>query len=1140
MGKMKKIQEQDDVVYENRSQIVSASAGSGKTTVMIRKVVEHIKDKDCHVDEVLILTYTTASALEMKKKLVERLKKESVNNEFLQDELDVVQTADICTIDSFCQKLVKKYFYILNIDPSFGILEAGDQVVLQGRALDFAIDKLKEKCPEDYENLITNLSASRSEQKIKDLILEIYNYLTAVFDEKSFWSQTLDLYDKNKKIAENELNNHYTEKLVNIKNEFDNLLIQAKRLNFVKYVEYINGVNSAVDSLILEKDFGKFVCYCSQISFATLKAISEDEIDFKSKIVYVRDKFKKIFAQIKTEYIDEKNISNSYDNCKSLILALKNLYDFFVEFYKKEKSKNNTFDFDDIERLAIKLLEDDRANAEIKNSYKKIFVDEFQDANRVQEKIIFLIENNNLFFVGDTKQSIYGFRQSEPDIFLDIEKRFENSTTACAKKLNCNFRTNKNILEFANFVFSEIMTIESCDIDYQNKAQFEPMADFEDLPNENCVSLDILLKRQDGNEKTKITNVYSVKQNACSNEILGDNDYESAYICQKITELLGQDIFDKDSEKVRKINFNDIAILVNKRGAFLQTLLKHLKKTNIPYVVNVNQNLEECYDNQVLFSLMKLTQNFQDDYALYSVLSSYLFDFCDMDLGVIKGEFLDEKFFYNCLLKYANLDNALAKKITEFIEKLQQFTFDVKYKGIYFALDKIIKDSNYLIKINNDEDYQERRLNINAFVNSFANSEYNFNLSEYILYRETTVRQEKVQTDKSFSKAIEITTMHSSKGLEYPVVILPFLSQDFLKSPVLSDIKINKYLGVGIKDFNEDERSVRNGIFYNACKIKNTKQEISEKIRLLYVAMTRAKNKLIMVGTLSGEVEKIGKNIFEKNNFLSLIAGSLPSKLIEKINQKEEFSCPVWDNEKNILSCIKIGDIVAQNQPKDLIAKKSSLQEVEYLKNYLQKDIKQKASHIALKNSVSQFAFDDNASFVLAPKTFDISEHTPNNLSDVGTLYHKVLQVCDFDNIEIISDVQAFVECNFCDEDVEILKKIGYENIFDNIVKVKNLIAGFSNILKEQKFVMRAKHSDVVENGEDCYILIQGMVDLMAVGEKDVLLIDYKYTKKDNNTIINTYKKQIDLYEMALSKRFKGKNIHKIIINLRKNSLINM
>lgn len=1140
MGKIKKIQEQDAVVEEKRSQIVSASAGSGKTTVMIRKVVEHIKAKDCHVDEVLILTYTTAAALEMKKKLVERLKKESVNNEFLQDELDVVQTADICTIDSFCQKLVKKYFYILNIDPSFGILEAGDQVVLQGKALDFALDELKEKYPEDYENLITNLSSSRSEQKIKDLILEIYNYLTAVFDEKSFWSLTLDLYDKNKKIAENELNNHYTKMLINIKNELDNLLVQAKNLNFIKYVEYINSVNSAIDGLILEKDFCKIVENCGQISLATLRAIKEDEIDFKSKIATARDKFKKIFTQIKTEYIDEKNISNSYDNCKSLILALENLYHLFVEFYKKEKTKNNTFDFDDIERLAIKLLEDDKANAEIKNSYKKIFVDEFQDANRVQEKIIFLIENDNLFFVGDTKQSIYGFRQSEPDIFLDIEKRFENSTTACARKLNCNFRTNKNILEFANFIFSKIMTLDSCDIDYQNKSQFDPRADFEDLPNEKCVRLDILLKKEDEKEKTPITQIYSVKQNACSNEILSDNDYESAYICQKITELLGQDIFDTESEKVRKINFNDIAILVNKRGAFLQTLLKHLKNTNIPYIVNVNQNLEECYDNQVLFSLMKLTQNFQDDYALYSVLSSYLFDFSDMDLGAIKGEFLDEKYFYNCVRKYANLDNDLAKKISEFFEKLQQFTFDIKYKGIYFALDKIIKQSNYLIKLNADEDYQERRLNINAFVNSFANSKYNFNLSEYILYRETTVRQEKVQTDKSFSKAVEITTMHSSKGLEYPVVILPFLSQDFLKSPFLSDIKINKHLGIGIKDFDEDERSVRNGIFYNACKIKNTKQEISEKIRLLYVAMTRAKNKLIMIGTKTCDVEKIGNNIFEKNNFLSLITGSLTDDLIEKINQGEEFSCPMWDNEKNILSCVKISDIVVGQQQRDLLAKKSSSQEIEYLSNYLQKDIKQKADNIALKNSVSQFAFDDNASLVSAPKTFNISEHMPNNLSDVGTLYHKVLQICDFNNIEIVDDVQTFIECNFCNEDVEILKKIGYENIFDNIAKVKKIISGYSNILKEQKFVMRAKHSDVVENGEDCYILIQGMVDLMAVGEKDVLLIDYKYTTKDDINIINTYKKQIELYEMALSKRFKDKKIHKIIINLRKNFLINM
>ena len=147
-----KIPEQETVVLENRSQIVSASAGSGKTTVMIRKVVEHLKAKDCHVDEILILTYTTAAALEMKKKLVEKIKKELKGSEFLQDELDIVQTADICTIDSFCLKLVKKYFYILNIDPSFNILDSGDQIVLQSRALEQAIEGLKAKNPHGYED----------------------------------------------------------------------------------------------------------------------------------------------------------------------------------------------------------------------------------------------------------------------------------------------------------------------------------------------------------------------------------------------------------------------------------------------------------------------------------------------------------------------------------------------------------------------------------------------------------------------------------------------------------------------------------------------------------------------------------------------------------------------------------------------------------------------------------------------------------------------------------------------------------------------------------------------------------------------------------------------------------------------------
>lgn len=1139
--KQLKIAEQEAVLSETKSQIVSASAGSGKTTVMIKKILKILTEQECRVDELLVLTYTKSAASEMKKKLVEKLKEKAVEHEFLLEELDLVQSADISTFDSFCQKLVKKYFYVLDIDPSFGVLDGGEQAYLQGIALDKALAELKNFEPVTYENLLNNFSPARNEQNIKALVIEIFNYLTSVFNADEFWQQTFNMYDKKLRTAEVELCNYYNLNFSQLKQEFDELLLQAVENGFAGYAEYINSISSYIDSILLLKDLGEKVDFVNTISLKALYAQKNDEIGFKEKISEVKKAFAKLCDDIKKEYVDSKNIENSYENCEILIKNLKKLVDLFQIAYLEQKNISNSRDFNDIERLAIKLLQNPQINAEIKQNYKKIFVDEFQDANRVQEQIINLIDDGNLFFVGDTKQSIYAFRQSEPQIFLDIEKKFAMAENASAKTLNSNFRTNKNILDFVNKIFNVIMTPKTCGIDYQKNAQFVPKAEYEDLPNEVCVSLDIILNNEQSTEALPMTSVYSIKQNASNNSALSAYDCESAYICQKITELLGQDIFDKELGKTRRVNFGDITILLAKRGSFLKTLLKHLKNVGIPYVVNVNNNLEDCYDNMVLYNLLRLAMNSQDDYATYSVISSALFDFCDAELAEIKQYSLNEKYFYNCLKAYSNVENDLAQKVKGFFNVLNEFCFEVKYKGIFYALNKIVRQSNYLLKIEQDDGYAERKLNLLAYINSFSGSKFNFDLNSYILYRETAVRKEKVQADKSFTSAVEITTMHSSKGLEYPVVILPFLNQDYTKEPTHSEIKINKDLGIGIKNYDSDERSVFGGIFYNACKIKNKQIEISEKIRLLYVATTRAKNKLIMTGTMAKGFKKIKKDsdIFSINNYLALIVGALPENIVNQINEKTEQGCSLFNNNKLQLNVQGVS-IKEPTQDAQQIFQQLNRLEEEKLVEFLNRDIKQSASNIALKNSVSEFAFDDDASQTFAPINFNISEHLSQKASDVGTLYHKLLQLCDFNQIKKVDDIKVFAECNFSKEDVSIFNQIGYDNIFNNIVKIQSLIPANALLLKEQKFVMRVKHCEVVDGGEDCYILVQGVIDLLIISDNKIILVDYKHSKKTDEEIKQTYERQLQLYSLALSKRFKGQNVQKIIVNLRKNSLIYM
>lgn len=1135
-----KIKEQEEVLnVSNKNLIVSASAGSGKTTVMIRKILKYILEGDCHVDQLLVLTYTKSAALEMKKKLIDKIKENLETNPKLLDELDLVPISDISTFDSFCQKLVKKYFYILEIDPSFSILEGKDQAHLQDKALTKTLKAFKLENTQAYENLLENFSAKRDESTIKSLILEIYNYLTSIYNDQDFICTTQNLYNENLKIAEKVVSQHYKSQFNDHVEMLEKLKLQSNNCQFEAYTKYISEIIITLETLISDNNFGHMVDTIQQTSFPILKAEKTDEIGFKEQIVEQRMAVSKLFDEIKKQYINSENIKNSYQKCQKIMQNLIALLNSFKKEYEDTKFAGNVFDFNDIERFAIKLLENKSINEEIKNAYKHIFVDEFQDANKVQEKIIFLLNNNNLFFVGDTKQSIYAFRQSDPEIFLNIQNKFEQQNESCSKTLNCNFRTNKNILLFVNQIFNVVMTEKTCGLNYFKTAQFDPKAQYLDVENEKCVSVNVLLSNNQEAKKIEPLNVYSVKENSGTWQNDNKFDQESLFICEKITSLIGEQIYDKDMQKTRPITYKDICILILKRGKFLSNLTRHLNSIGIPYIVNVNQNLEECYDNQVLYSFMKLTQNINDDYSLYMVMSSPLFNFTDGELGVIKENNLENDFFVDCVKNYANNDQILLK-IKQFFEILDEFSYNIKYKGIFYALDNIVKKTEYLLKISYDQDFSERKTNIIDFVNSFVESKYNNNLCEYLTYRETSLRKEKVQNNKSFNEAVEITTMHSSKGLEYPVVILPFLSTDFSKEAYVSDIKINKELGIGVKHYNSDDRTISGGVFYNACKIKNKQIESSEKIRLLYVATTRAKNKLILSGVLNGPIKKFSSDlqILQCNNYLSLVLSALPQKYIDSVNAGTEDCIDLFNNNKLQL-CINKTSEVAILKQEIVMPKQTDEKNVNFLSEYLNKDIGKQKSNIAIKNSVSKL-MDENSSINFAPKTFMLKEHLTESVNQTGTIYHSLLEKIDFGSINSLHDITEYIACNFEKEEVDVFKKIGFANIYNNIKIIKQFINPTDIVLKEQKFVMRIPYNQVVKSEKSENILIQGIMDLIVIKPDKILLIDYKLSNKTEEQIIKTYSKQLELYSIALSKMNLNLPIKKYILCLKSEKLINL
>ena len=367
------IPEQDEVLkIEDKNMIVSASAGSGKTTIMIEKILKYLTSNKCHANELLVLTYTKAAASEMKKKLVDKIKKESINNECLLDELDYIADSDISTFDSFCQKLIKKYFYILDIDPSFDILEGGDKSYYQGVALNQSIKEFKQTNPSLYENLLNTFSSKRDENEIKEIIITIYEYCTSLLSLDDFINKSAQFYDKNLNIAESYLNSYYSAIINQIKINLISLFGRCKNYGFDSYCEYINNLLSICDKFLCENNFANKIDFLQNVNYKTLKHLDEDELFINQQIAKEKTKLKTTVDKLTECFISQETIEKSYDECLTLFNSTITLLKLFIKKYTQLKKSINSFDFNDVERLTISLLENKIVKSEIKNNYKYI------------------------------------------------------------------------------------------------------------------------------------------------------------------------------------------------------------------------------------------------------------------------------------------------------------------------------------------------------------------------------------------------------------------------------------------------------------------------------------------------------------------------------------------------------------------------------------------------------------------------------------------------------------------------------------------------------------------------------------------------------------------------------------------------
>lgn len=1086
---------------DKKNLLVSASAGSGKTWVMIEYITKLIVEKRVPVRRFLILTFTRAAASEMR----ERLNKALLNaqsNDFIKEQLDDLSICDVSTIDAFCEKLIKRNLDKISLDENFRLIE--EPLELKRKAFDNALNGLEEQeLNEIYYSFRKNKDA------IFEAILELDDFF-AVNDKtaKDYIENQENLFNE----ALNDLNailkQELTCKLSKLKAAEIELQVEPK------YAAYIANLINLL-SLTLGEDF-----IANVHKFALIDVPSIPVVRGKDRDESLAQRIKAIRSDIiqwleGTGKFEFSESALAKQRKGTLAIALLKLYQSFEEEYKNIKQQQDLVDFVELENLALNLMKDNEVLKSLQLQYDYIFVDEYQDTNRVQEAIIKPITTQGYFIaVGDPKQGIYGFRNATMEIMQEDEAAFASSRNGAVEYLRGNFRSDDRLLNFVNRVFEKIMTSKTVGIDYKATSMLKGEVPFEkmELPS---VRVDIV--NVDEKEEYEVSGVYSVREGQLY--IDEKNKAEVAAIIARIDELLMQKIYDAKLGRMRQVVFEDIAVLMRSRSSLMGDLAREMTRRGYPVISDTKDLETNEPEVQMLVNLLKLLINRDNDVALISVLCSRFGGLSMDELAQLRLFNSDAKSFYEIYV------DSQHEKIVKFNEKLSSLKLSVMVNGLYQSLIKLMTDCDYFAYLKNQNGGELKLKQVYNFLHDLK--PFDKDVAGAISYF-NQIGGRRRSNATAGAGAIKLMTIHASKGLEYPIVILAGAGQK-LESTFTKNYDINAKYGIGTAYFDEKNNIKSISPNLEIIRRQNARKEIIDEIMIFYVALTRAKNHLDIIGKdnlqnlFSGE----GFDVLEAKNYLSLIFNAFGRGVLDKlVNSKSVLQ---GDFEFNYIHTTI--ELFGDNNPvvKPELTEEERLALEKYFNfNYGDKrdclyNVKNSVTGLnALQENVdhSKIIFDDRQDFIT-----------------LGNAYHEAMKLCDFTKVNSLESLDAELNRN------RLLFTEGYLELVDKEILLKNIllinsIVKDARVYKERQFVMAAKICELFESQSEEEVLVQGVVDFFSLGKQNVL-IDYKYTQEKNpQKILNKYSKQLELYTKAIEKAFDIKINKKYILSFKNSQLI--
>lgn len=1196
--------QQKVIDVRNKNVLVAAAAGSGKTAVLVERIIQLITDKEhpVDIDRLLVVTFTNAAAAQMRERIYQAIVKkqeENPDDSNLARQATLVHTAMITTIHSFCLFLLHNHFHEIGLDPAFRIADEGEMSLMRQEVMTELLEECYAAREEQFLKCKAYFAPRIKDQALADAIYKLYQFAMSypwpvrwLSDcKKDFCVDTEEALNETEwmKLGLSYARQYLLEDL--------KLTEEMKKLCDESDGPYMYGENAdkdaaLVEALLSKEDYEGLRNALGEVKFSTLSRKKDESVSEEKKDAFkaMRDVVKADVKRLKEQFFFDstEEILNGISESREAVETLIDLTISFMERFRKRKALKNVIDFSDMEHLALKVLLKGEGNepTETALSYREFFeeimIDEYQDSNLVQELLLSAISReesrlcNNRFMVGDIKQSIYRFRLARPEIFLEKYKKYdttENNDKCVRIDLHQNFRSRREVVDSVNAIFKRIMTESVGGVVYDEKAALYPGAQYPDVSGEQqSFETELMIYESAPSEEGE-----SAETNKGADEEkfeLGNREKEAAMVASKIKELVGNfNVTDEETREPRRAQYRDIVILLRSNQGWDEVFKKVLTEQGIPVHTESKTGYFAADEIQTVMNFLRILSNPRHDIPLAAVLTSV---FGKMDAGELAElRIIDkQKGLYENLLCSEN------KKAIAFREKLLKYREMSDYTGVYDLLCIIMQDFHYLEYVSALPGGEQRKANVEMLLQkavSFEKTSYH-GLYSFIHYMEKLQKYEvdfgEADTTEEEADTVRIMSIHKSKGLEFPICFMAGMAKKINLMDLRSNLLMDVELGLAVPVINCDKRVKKKSARKEILAQKMKLDSLGEELRILYVGLTRAKEKLFLCGCIPdyeaymGKLKAISGNgdtvpfsrLAGSSSHLEYVLsavgeGGLYTRLyheedlfagefkeaFSKTVLKEELMHRIKTEENETFGDGEIQDENMQRFREQLEDKFSFVYPYDYLaKLYTKTSVSElKKAHIH-ENEETNVVFETDMTQIPYLPEF-MQEEKKSSGVNRGSAYHRVLELLDYNALYALyekycgkdygeipgEELLQFTEDEFfrirtsgkMAEDIELVeqKKIGgflKSRAAWRMARAEHL----GKLYKEQPFVMAIPAERVVDEipKDTEKVLIQGIIDVFfyetddETGKEEVVVLDYKTDR------VSSEKELVERYRVQL------------------------